>query len=136
MTALERVFVNPIQNYVAKAGKWEPYDSGSGWFLINGSNAINDEVGWTVGLEAATWKFTTEWMGDEECCEGKFYLDGTEIGALNQYEAGEANGTGRQKTFSGIVVGTAGKHTLSLKVVKKGSATDNYYVVGYSCFHQ
>ena len=134
---LERQFLDPMQSYTSTAGSWAPYyASGGGWMLLNTTSALNDEVSMTVGLAAGTYKLDVEYMHDSECCEGTFYLDGAEIGKINQYEAAVENKVGYVHTFTDIVVAEAGKHTLAVKVTAKGAASAEYFVIGYMSFHE
>jgi hypothetical protein len=129
-------FLNPLQNFVAHTGTWEPYDSGEGCFLINSSNTVEDKVSWDVPLEIGTYELHIEFMFDEECCEATFYMDGVEIGKLNEYKSGTANEAGEIYVITGIKIATRGDHKLECKVTKQGSAKEKYMCVGTMEFHE
>ena len=86
--------------------------------------AINDEISFTLGLEAGTYSVGFLYHQGTDRGITTVTLAGTSLGTFDGY-----NGTSSLnliKTFTGAVVTTGGSNTLDLKVASKNASSTNY----------
>jgi hypothetical protein len=108
------VLVNDITNNYANGGTRLTVASGP---------AQNDEVAWDVILAAGTWELTVHHRKSSNVGIYTCTIGSISAGTFDGYNASAARG---ENTLTGIVVPTAGKYRLKLKMATKNASSSGY----------
>lgn len=91
------------------------------------TGAQNDEASFNVVLGAGTWDFRLLTSTFNNAGIITVSLDGTSLGTLDQYSAG--NDTGVKQSITGFTVASSGKKVLNLKMASKNAGSTGYYAI-------
>lgn len=98
----------------------------SGGVILQGTPAINNEIGWPVLLNAGTWTMTMlHWLSTNRGIY-THKLDSTTLGTIDGYAASP---TFAAFEIASIVVATPAVYTHKLVMASKHASSTNYYYV-------
>lgn len=97
----------------------------SGGRIIQGTPAINNEIGWNVLIGSGTWEITTIHRTGNDAGTYTVKLDSTTVGTFDGYTAADTNNV--VSTISSISVGSSGIYTLKFVMASKNASSSNYY---------
>lgn len=119
----------PAGPAIAVSGTWEVVEDPNArfrsYFLQSSVPSVNDEIAWDVLLAAGTYRLNVVHLTGDNQGIYDILIDGTAIATIDAYSASGIYNVKTQVT--GIVVATAGRKRVSLRVTgKNGSSSSRY----------